>query len=188
MRPHTTRVDRWWTALVALGLWALASTLAGAQTCDLSSEVTGPAMVAPAAVGTYTVAYGNAGPDEATSAYCNLDLPSGVPARFDLITQGMIDFIAASAWDSAGNQPLVFANTQCDAILIQNQGPGSTPPVPMQGMTAGASNQFSISTEFPMATSILSGGLRIDAPAAIAGRVTNIGRGSRSRTLFSPTR
>lgn len=166
---------------IVMTLIAIVGLAAGpvlAASSDLSSSATGPSMVETGAQGTITVAYGNAGPDPATSAYCNLAFPAGVPAAFDQITQQQFDFIEASATDTAGNTPLLFMNDGCDALLIQNQGPGAPPQIPIQGLTVGASESFSISTEFPMSADMLASGLRIDDPPAIAGVVTTLGRGT----------
>ncbi len=156
----------------------LAGGVASAADSDLSSAVSGPPIVVTGGAGTYTVQYGNAGPDEALSAYCNLEFPAGVPAPISELTQDQIDFIEASASDTAGNRPLLFIAPSCEALLIQDQGPTTPLDVPLQGLTPGASHSFSIATEFPMSDTILAGGLRIDGPDPIAGSITNLGHGS----------
>ena len=173
---HGARVRLALVLTVALSALCLPDPAVAADS-DLSSEVTGPAMVAPGGEATYTVAYGNAGPDEALSAYCDLVFPAGVPAPLAEITDDQIDAIGASAVDTAGNLQLVFATVSCDQLLIQTQGP-SGGGTPMQDMGAGASHSFSIATEFPLDPVIMSAGLVIDAPPSIAGAVWNLGHGT----------
>lgn len=165
------------TLVVVLGMMASPAGAQFAASADLTSSVEGPASVAQGAFGTYTVTYGNLGPQEATNAFCNFEFPAGVPDTIDLITQDQADAIVASATDTAGNSPLLFINSGCDALLIQTQGPDPDNG-PLGSMTVGASNSFSITTDFPMTDTILVGGLEIDSPAAIAGAITNLGRGS----------
>ena len=173
------RVFNGFNGLVLVAIVAMAAAPALAADSDLSSSLTGPASVETGGVGTYTIAYGNAGPDAATSAYCNLNFPAGVPDAIDLVTDEQATFITDSATDDGGNTPLLFISNGCDALLIQNQGPGDgTSATPLSNMGVGASHTFSVSTEFPMDPTILSGGLRIDEPADIAGDITNLGRGS----------
>jgi len=164
-----------WVAV--LGVVAIAAAPVMAADSDLSTTASGPATVAPGGDGTITVSYANAGPDEAVSAYANLEMPAGVPAPFDMLTQDQVDFIEASLTDDNGNVPLLFAGNSCDALLIQAQGPSDNRPDPLDNLGVGGGGSFSVSTQFPMEQP-RSAGLRIDAPANIAGLVTNIGRGS----------
>lgn len=146
---------------------------------DLWSAVEGPTAPRFGDEATYTVRYGNLGPDTAVSAYVNLELPPGVPARFDEITGAQRDAIAASmeGTDSRGNQPLLFSANSCESLLVQLQGPGPDGPHPLQALAPGEQGQFQVTLTFPMAPT-LAGGLRVDAPAELAGEITELGRGS----------
>jgi uncharacterized repeat protein (TIGR01451 family) len=155
-------------AMVAvLGLMVASGAMAASA--DLTSSITsGPATIAPGATGDYTVAYGNNGPDEALNAYLNINLPAGVPASFDEVTQDQIDIMEASYTDSLGNAPLTFADSACEGLLIQVQGPSETRPDPLGSMTSGASGEVGFSIPFPM-DNPKSGTVEVTAPANLAG-------------------
>jgi uncharacterized repeat protein (TIGR01451 family) len=163
-------------AMVAvLGLMVASGAMAASA--DLTSSITsGPATIAPGATGDYTVAYGNNGPDEALNAYLNINLPAGVPASFDEVTQDQIDIMEASYTDSLGNAPLTFADSSCEGLLIQVQGPSETRPDPLGSMTSGASGEVGFSIPFPM-DNPKSGTVEVTEPADLAGSLLHLGTG-----------
>lgn len=155
-------------AMVAvLGLMVASGAMAASA--DLTSSITsGPETIAPGATGDYTVAYGNNGPDQANNAYLNINLPAGVPASFDEVTQDQVDIMEASYTDSLGNAPLTFADSFCEGLLIQVQGPSETRPDPLDFMSSGASGEVGFSIPFPM-DNPMSGTVEVTAPADLAG-------------------
>lgn len=150
-----------------------------AADADIHSAIAGPATVLPGETGTFTVTYGNNGPQTALSSYVNILFPAGVPAEYNSISQAQIDAIEVSMLntDTLGNVPLLFQSFTCDSLLIQHQGPSSTRPDPLDFMTSGASGSFSFATEFPMAEPTVAG-LEIHSPASLEGQYLHIGRGS----------
>lgn len=159
---------------------AATTTVGAAAESDLWVTVEGPSVVRSGAEATYTVHYGNNGPDTATDAYVSLDVPPGIPAPFPDITTDQRDAIAASAsdTDTLGNLPLVFDDWACNNLLMQLQGPhDDQSATPIAPLAPGAEGAFSLTVTFPPALPAV-GGLRIDAPTDLAGEIVNLGRGS----------
>jgi hypothetical protein len=144
--------------------------LAEAADSDLSTTMSGPAIVGPGAVATITFGYMNDGPDAATSAYANAYIPSGVPAPIDQLTQAQLDFLEASATaDTLGNKPLLFIDGgYCEHLLFQVQrDDGDTNADPIVGLGVGVSDTVTFDLEIPM-TAPEIGAVIIDQPASLA--------------------
>lgn len=150
-----------------------------ARDSDLAVAMTGPWQVMPELRDTmsFTVSYGNSGPERAMDVYLEVRFPAGVPAAFGLLTDADLDAIRATLDDDQGNLPLLFASPGCDAVLVTLQRPDQPPPAPLGSLEPGDGGVLSFTSPLPAALPAI-GGLWIHTPPSVAGAVTELGRGA----------
>jgi len=121
---------------------------------DLSTTLTGPEEARLGQILPIIVGYANAGPDAAGSAYINVSIPSGVPARLDELTQEQRNAIQASAegTDTLGNTAFLFDDeTFCEHLILQLQRTDDDDDAnPVEGLDPGVSASFGFEVEIPM--------------------------------------
>jgi len=124
---------------------------AWASESDLSATVGDAPHVSAGELATFTIRYGNAGPDEAQTAYVNVAIPAGLPVPLDQLTSEQLDALLNSAvgTDTLGNSPLLFIDdSSCEGLFLQLQGP--VQPGPVRGLTPGAEGAFTLDLPIPM--------------------------------------
>jgi hypothetical protein len=178
MEASGQRAPRWVVVAAAVSLLVSLSGAHAAES-DLWVEVVGPGWVAAGQPATYTVRYGNDGPDPAASAFLAVALPREVPKPFDELTQDDVDAIQASAAgsDTLGNEPRVVRNRSCDGLLVELRGPGVDPGAPLQVLQPGAVGEFSVTVAFPMVP-VPRVELRVLAPPRLATAISRLGEGT----------
>lgn len=162
-------------ARIAVFVVCFAACLGGggsrAAESDLSTTASGPAEARLGEIIPITVVYANAGPNVAESAYVNVFIPSGVPARLDDLTQAHRDAIQASAegTDTLGNQALLFDEENfCEGVYLQLQRDDDDDhDDPVEGLVPGVSASFGFELEIPMEPPRF-GRLTITEPTSLA--------------------
>ena len=156
--------------VVLVSTLLVASALIAADS-DLSTTVTGPAEARLGEIVPVTVGYANAGPETAGSAFVNVSIPSGVPARLDELTQQQRDALQSSAegTDTLGNVAHLFDEENfCEHLILQLQrDDGDDDANPVEGLDPGVSASFGFEVEIPMEAPKF-GRVTITEPASLA--------------------
>lgn len=148
-RPSLQIVGLLISLLTCLGI---TTSIAGES--DLSTAVTAPAEARLGQILPITVGYANSGPHTADSAYVNFYIPSGVPARFDELTQEQREAIQASTddTDTLGNiARLIDEENFCEHLILQLQRDDDDDEAnPVEGLAPGVSASFGLELDIPM--------------------------------------
>ena len=164
------------TALIALGLCLAMAPLAQAGDADMTSNLTASGPISLGAPVTFSVEYGNLGPDTANDAYINADFipPMGLDDMIDNLNNGdgsMYDALANSfTGDSNGNAAFLFWDDfYCEHVYFQLQGDNGDPAVAaaINPVPPGEGGTFTFDVTLPT-EGAHTGTIEITSPANLA--------------------